>query len=154
MPLFENEEVEALKARVKELEVQCASLRHDADSEWGASATEREALAAANLCVKELETERDVVSDRARLREALEQWNKACHPHPVEHPSMTVAWKNAEAALALASSDASAWLRERERAVAERMRAECSRLCHAKCNAGCENNIEALDLDALLGGGE
>lgn len=36
----------------------------------------------------------------ARLREALEHWQRACHPHPVEHPAMTAAWKHAAKVLA------------------------------------------------------
>jgi hypothetical protein len=143
MPLFENEEVEALKARVKELEAQCASLRHDADSEWGASATEREALRA------QLDAAN---ADRARLMALLGVWLSECECAPEDMQPCDL---HDGTRAALASTDASAWLRERERAVAERVREACIDILATEGWLGqAMRHVRGLDLDALLGGGE
>lgn len=70
---------------------------------------------------KELEYERDAAvvraaeaesqlaaanAERERLRDAVVSLLKSAHPHPVEHPTMWAAWRNAEAALSAADPPA------------------------------------------------
>lgn len=78
-------EVERLRAEVEQLTREVASLRHDADREWGASATARANLQSALECATDtvlglhLELERATrlhTEERTVLRETLEQFGR------------------------------------------------------------------------------
>lgn len=94
------------------------------------------------------ETERDAANaDRARLREALNAWESWAATQAEGEPKTWPPF--VQSGEALRSSDASAWLRERERAVAERVAAEYER----KLDMAGGGSLD-IDLDALVGGGE
>lgn len=143
MPLFVNEEVEALKARVKELEARRDGIHAHI------RATENQFFE----CSKQLDAAN---ADRARLRGALQAM------HDYVHGNRSLISAEGLIRAALTPTDASQWLRERERAVAERV-ATALGLVPEPMSGGriyaphmvTDQGKAARDiLDALLGGGE
>lgn len=136
-------ELEQLRARVKELEALLGQRCDGIDCDRG------------DECVSLHRQLTDANADRARLRACLTEANGALcsdtcgrtHTHGCK-----------ECRAALDSSDASEWLRERERRVAERVRESCVNLvrnsfvvststAHERVTLG---SLRSLDIDALL----
>lgn len=133
-----DEEHQALLARVKELEDASEQAIHT--------------IAEGELEAVDLRSElKDANTDRARLREALTR---------VAHELLPLAEIDRIARAALASTDASEWLRARERKVAERVREECAKICDRTARDespsapndfdDLSESLRRLDLHALL----
>jgi hypothetical protein len=124
------DEVDARDAQIAELEAQLAFTESRAATAYDERRALEAQLAAAN-------------ADRARLRDAasdtLRYWSHANH---------------AELVRAVASSDAAAWLRERDMKVAECVRSACGSADDYNADAadGLRAAIRKLDLAAVVAG--